>query len=61
MTKEKIKFTWIRYVILFMIKNPMFRAKWFLRIFRNHKTHIIYDEYGNIKDYLKVSDIARFM
>ena len=57
---DKVKYTWLRYVILFMIKYPLFRAKWFLWLFRNWTSHICYKD-GKIVQKFPVNHFARFI
>ena len=57
---DKVKYTWLRYVILFMIKYPLFRAKWFLWLFRNWTSHICYKD-GKIVQKFPVNYFTRFI
>jgi hypothetical protein len=57
---DKVKYTWLRYVILFMCRNPKFRSKFFLWIFRNWNTHICYKN-GKIVQRVTVKHIAKYL
>ena len=39
---DKIKYTWLRALLIFMINNKWSRSKVLLYLFQNHKTHIMY-------------------
>ena len=57
---DKVKYTWVRYLVLFMIRNPFFRSKWLLWKLRNCKTHICYKN-GQIVEEFDVRYITKFL
>ena len=46
---DKVKYTWLRYVMMFMITYKWARAKWFLMLFKNHPSHICYKDGKEVK------------
>ena len=56
---DKVEYTWLRYVLLFMIQNKKFRAKWFLWLFRNWTSHIAYKN-GKVTKF-PLKHFSRFM
>ena len=54
---DKVKYTWLRHIMVFMIKYPTFRSIWLLRLFKNSATHILYKD-GKVVQKYYVRDFA---
>ncbi len=54
---DKVKFTWVRHLLYFMIAHPSVRSKFVLRMLRNFTTHKLYLNNKIVHTY-KLKDIT---